>query len=1055
MLNLGLANESFSQNGTSASYGNTFIHHDVEVVIHGYHNFEIGSLQVHPGIVGTERRSPRGYLGFTKTSDFGGADDQAHIDGYVRFHGEGRMVLPIGDNGIYAPLETDQKSGTLGTSYYNANPAIAVTDQLNGDAYAPLPEGGPFNIENHGPDISFISDYEYWHIEGDADTKITLYYNPDSGLEKLTNGAAEDLTMVGWSGSSWEVIPSKIVASTLGENLKEGSIKTLEYITPSQYSILTFASLGSREITKGNISGIAWEDYNGDGIKQNNEPPLSKADLFLEECDPTKASISTTTDSEGRYSFDGLEDGFYRIVFSREDLVSGLDITVIPTENFGEINNDFLRTGMSACLEVKFGSIYNSIDLGLLSLGNIGDLVWEDVNNNGLYDSDESGVANVVINLMQNDSLISSTTTTENGSYAFNNVYPGEYYLQFEQPGDYAFANHDPNANKDLNSDVDHSNGPGTTYTFDLNSGDTFLDLDAGLSTCNSVSDYVWIDRDKNNIYNEGDFRMPDVTVNIYKSSDSQNILYASSITNGDGQYEFCVGPGDYYLEFVRPESQYEFATPFIGDNDIIDSDVDNSNGDGTTQIFTVNGSQAITGLSAGLNSEDFVGTIVWLDLNRDGIRQNFEPGIEGMVIDLYNSNHILQATQTSDAEGRITFKELGEGMYYMRAQDLGDYLFTTAFAGNDKTIDNNFDESNGKYSSASFEVVKGYSNPNIDLGLMNDECLFTPLAYDLRMGMEGVEVVWETNLENTVSHYVVEKKTGDQYTELRSYNPNGEDHQIYGYVDRDYTNGETATYRLIAYSLDGTACISLDQSIDIPEADVVIDAFDEDDYVIRPNELDNPCDIAPTNVYFKMINNQPQFIWVTSDESRINHYVLQRKLRISDRYISLDTIVSDRKPNQIYGEIDYSKLLPGNYYYRLVTYGTEGEECISEVINVVIEDESKLPYTVLEIEEDETIPFKPEAVSVDEVLLYPNPAIDFTNLQVTVDGLSFIEVSIFDTEGKEVMKEVVNGMINEREVTFKIPIIDLKSGIYFIRTEINGKVVVRKLVKQQVISNR
>ncbi len=1054
ILNLVLAFQGTAQTTTSASYGNSFIHHDVEVVIHGYHNFEIGSLQVQPGVVGTERREPRGYVGFTNTSEFGGASDEAHIDGYVRFHGEGRKLLPLGDNGIYGPLGTDQKSGILGTSYFNTSAAIGITNMLNGENYPPLPEGGPYNIDNHGPDISFISDYEYWHIEGDAETKITLHYGYNSELEKLTNGNPNDLTIVGWNGDKWEVVPSKMIATSLGEDLNEGSIQTNDYINPSQYSLLTFGSLGTEVITLGNISGIAWNDYNGDGIKQNNEPPLSNTLLSLEECTLTRSKLSTTTDAEGRYNFENLEDGFYKIVFSKQDLEEGLDITVIPTDNVGGVSNDFMRSGETACLEIKFGSVYNSMDLGILSLGTIGDFVWEDINNNGLIDSNEPGIENIMINLMQGDSLISSTTSSANGAYNFANVYPsGNYYLSIEQSLIYDFTIYDANSNDQNNNDVDHSNGPGTTYTFEINSGQVNSNIDIGLATCNTITDYAWIDVDQNNIYNEGDYRQSDIQVNLYKSTDSKSILYATTITDGDGKYEFCVGTGDYYLEFILPVGPYDFATPFIGENDIIDSDVDDSNGEGTTRIFTVTGNEVVTGISAGLNVEDFVGTLVWHDRNRDGIRQVIEPGIENITIELYNSNHQLKGSEISNTDGRITFKNVEEGTYYLRAQSIEDYEFTIAFAGNDPSIDNNFDQSNGRNSSASFDVVKGYSNPNVDLGLMNDECLFEPLAYNLRMGAGGIQVIWETSNEDLISSYVVERRIpgSDEYLELKSYGPNGNDHQIYGYVDTEYTNGTTATYRIISYDIDGTACISNDKSINIPDADVVINIIEGEGFTVKTESNQDPCDIAPHKVYHKMINNQPQIIWLTSEESGINHFVLQRKLKFNNRYVSLDTIVSDNRPNQIYSKKDNSNLLSGEYYYRLVTYGKDGQECMSNIITVnIVEEELEIPIIEIAEEEEEEqnlTPVRTEAVY--EVLLYPNPATDYTNLDVKVEGLTFIEVGIYDTEGKIIMTDVINGMVNDSKVTFEIPLYELKAGIYFVRTEINGKIFVRKLLKQ------
>lgn len=1056
LLNLGLVFTCVGQENTSASFGNTFVHHEAEMVIHGYHNFSIGSLQALPGIIGTERRAPRGYIGLTKNSDMSGASNEAHIDGYVRFHGEGSMVLPLGDNGVYAPLHTEQQDGVLGASYFNANPSIAVTDKLNGEKYAALPEHGPFNTENHGPDIAFISDYEYWHIEGDANTKVTLYYDFNSGLADLTNGNPQNLSIVGWNGSGWEIIPSSIVSTTLGESLNEGSIRADQFITPSQYSILTFAAIGDAEITPGIIGGIAWEDINGDGIKQDNEPFLPGINLILEDCDFGDEIFVVTTDAEGNYNFEDLPDGYYRVRLNDEGVDFDKGTTVIPDVKSGTFTNNFGRDGATSCIEIKYGSKFSDVDLGIVDLGTLGDFVWHDTNQNGLIESTEPGLEDVEINLMQGDSLIATTYSDESGNYLFTGVYPGEYHIQVNGPSDLDFTTNNTTASS-RNSDINHSNGAGTSSTFVMNSNEDKSDIDIGFSDCNIISDFVWIDRDDNNIYNEGDTHKSNVEVLLYKSTSDGYLLYSSTVTNIDGQYEFCVSPGTYYIEFIKPYGLYEYVSANVGDNEQIDSDVDGSFGEGTTSSFKVTNDETTNGVSAGLNSEDFVGTMVWLDQNRDGVRQITEPGIPGITVELYNSNHQLKKTSETDEEGRIILTQIEEGGYYMRIPSIGDYEFTSPFAGNDRSRDSNFDESNGRNSSGTFEVVKGDSNPNIDAGFMNEECFFSPLTYDLRMGANGIDLVWETGNEDLISHYVVEKQTRSQdFHELRTYSPTGRAKQIYGYSDRDYEPGKTYSYRIISYHLDGAVCISGIKFITVPEVDIVIDVIEDgsDDNSVDTQSND-PCDIAPQKVYHKMVGEKPQIVWETEDEEDIDLYIVQRKLRISDRYVAIDTTFSNDRNNQIYGKVDPSNLLPGTYYYRLITMTFDGTECISKVITVKVDEESESPVTVAEVELSDTDPFTRDEVVIQDILLFPNPATDNVNLQIRVDDLSMIEVNVYDVQGQRVMTEVVSGMINDEIVTFAIPLHDLREGVYFIRTEINGKMVIRKLVKQAAFSNR
>lgn len=65
-------------------------------------------------------------------------------------------------------------------------------------------------------------------------------------------------------------------------------------------------------------------------------------------------------------------------------IVRSKSVTVLPRT---EVIEDVLDTNLNAYMGIDFGIVYP------LSLGN---LVWEDVNNNGVVDSGEPGAAGVV-----------------------------------------------------------------------------------------------------------------------------------------------------------------------------------------------------------------------------------------------------------------------------------------------------------------------------------------------------------------------------------------------------------------------------------------------------------------------------------------------------------------------------------------------------------------------------------------------------------------------------------------------------------------------------------
>ncbi|MCB0089728.1 MAG: hypothetical protein KDE54_17600, partial [Caldilineaceae bacterium] len=55
-------------------------------------------------------------------------------------------------------------------------------------------------------------------------------------------------------------------------------------------------------------------------------------------------------------------------------------------------------------------------------LGAIGDYVWYDLNQNGVQENDEPGLAGVTVNLLQQDIVINTMQTDANGSYRFDNL---------------------------------------------------------------------------------------------------------------------------------------------------------------------------------------------------------------------------------------------------------------------------------------------------------------------------------------------------------------------------------------------------------------------------------------------------------------------------------------------------------------------------------------------------------------------------------------------------------------------------------------------------------
>ncbi|TDE09546.1 T9SS C-terminal target domain-containing protein, partial [Dyadobacter psychrotolerans] len=198
------------------------------------------------GIVKTARNAPFGIVSFSAESKLAGMGDTKHVDGYVERAGKGLQIFPVGNKGSYRPFATDE-DGVNG-AYFMENPDFAT-----------LPLGAPFRVNTKESSIAKVSTREFWDINGNAATKLSLTWNITSNISELTAGNLSQLSIVGWSLSNarWEKIPSIVdEISILGDasSLASGSVTTLQPILPDNYTAYSLAGLIAA-IPTPNVSG--------------------------------------------------------------------------------------------------------------------------------------------------------------------------------------------------------------------------------------------------------------------------------------------------------------------------------------------------------------------------------------------------------------------------------------------------------------------------------------------------------------------------------------------------------------------------------------------------------------------------------------------------------------------------------------------------------------------------------------------------------------------------------------------------------------------------------
>ena len=291
-----------------------------------------------------------------------------------------------------------------------------------------------------------------------------------------------------------------------------------------------------------------WHDINGDG-NQDVEPGINGVTVTLFDGDGNQID-QTTTSNGGMYSFSDLKPDDYYLVFS--DLPLGY---VFTKQNGGtsSINSDpDPATGQTALTTLTSGENDPDWDAGIYQPATIGNLVWEDVNGNGIYDNAEQGINGVRVTLFDHDgNQIDQMSTSNGGLYNIADLAPDSYYLVFDNlPPGFVFTASNQGNNDAVDSDPNAMNG--ATTTTQLLSGETDLSWDAGIWRPGSIGDFVWDDADGQGDHDLSEQGISSVMV-VLKNAANEPI--DTQHTMNDGSYLFANLPAGNYTIVIDPSN--------------------------------------------------------------------------------------------------------------------------------------------------------------------------------------------------------------------------------------------------------------------------------------------------------------------------------------------------------------------------------------------------------------------------------------------------------------------------------------------------------------------
>ena len=476
------------------------------------------------------------------------------------------------------------------------------------------------------------------------------------------------------------------------------------------------------------LNGIVFEDVNGNGVFDGGEPRINGIEINLmtisgSVMDNTTSSASNLGD--GYYEFIGFPNGEYTVVF---DLDEASFATAMNEGNNTGLDSDIvLNNGeyITEILDYTMGGTLEGVNAGYYFPVSLGDFVWFDFNADGIQDSDEPGANDYIIRLYNESGTQLSMTTTktnvdsgQSGYYSFENLSPGNYYIGINL--NFGTSVSDANIGDDnLDSDIDNSNGAGTSSLIAIDSGDTNTSTDIGLlATPGSVGDFLWVDNNGNGIQDNGEPGMNDVVVKLY--DENVNLINETITGNDDdgepGYYTFeNITAGDYFIAFELPEGYLPTAA-FRGGNSSSDSDITGMIMPGSSNIFTVGTGVFSDDIDCGIYRPSSVGDYVWDDKDKNGIQKFGEFGISDVEIILFREDEGEIERTTTDMNGGYSFEGLRPGEYYFMVEMQDDFQFSPQEQGTNPSMDSNVDMTG---TSDLFFLDQEEHITNLDVGLV------------------------------------------------------------------------------------------------------------------------------------------------------------------------------------------------------------------------------------------------------------------------------------------------------------------------------------------------
>jgi hypothetical protein len=426
------------------------------------------------------------------------------------------------------------------------------------------------------------------------------------------------------------------------------------------------------------LSGLVYQDTNGNGAQDAGEPGMAGVTLTLTGTNGMGQAVTATTvtGAGGTYTFttdasgNPLRPGTYTIT---ETPLSGYiqGTTSVGTVN-GVADGTVVTAGQIGSIAMTSGQTGSNYNFGNLKPVTVSGTVYQDSNSNNAFDAGEPGLAGVSLTLTGTNGLgqaiTAVATTAANGTYTFTTDTTGQQL----RPGTYQVVETPPSGYLTGAANVGTVNGAtdgtaassSTISSIALTSGQAGVNYNFGDVKPITISGTVYVDVDTNGILSAGDIGVPGVTLTLTGTNGLGQSVTTTATTANNGTYSFTTDtsgnllrPGTYAITETQPTGGYQPASTNVG--------TVNGTPDGSlvppnkiSSIALISGQNGINYNFGNVQPISLSGN-VYQDVNANGVQDEGEPGIPGVTMTLTGTNYLGQsitATTTTSATGTYTF---------------------------------------------------------------------------------------------------------------------------------------------------------------------------------------------------------------------------------------------------------------------------------------------------------------------------------------------------------------------------------------------------------------